>query len=143
MEIRAAQHQDKEVIAAIWLTSSVDAHKQADEAFWVKRYKQVYHEILPAARLYLAWQDDGVESFLGLSEADELLFLNTACCFRKKGHASALLEQAKSLCKTGLTATVYEENAHGIAFLEKRGFVRSAAAEDEQGRSMICMKWDK
>ena len=79
MEIRAAQHQDKEVIAAIWLTSSVDAHKQADEAFSVKRYKQVYHEILPAARLYLAWQDDGVESFLGLSEADELLFLNTAC----------------------------------------------------------------
>lgn len=123
MNLRAYTEADREVAAAIWLTSNIAAHPFGED-FWVSRYPDVYHHLLPALTTLVAEEDGSPEAFVTLSADGEMVFFNTTVCFQKKGHGDALLQAAKTAFPGGLTARVWPENEHGLAFLEKRGFAR-------------------
>ena len=141
MELCMGTQQDREVMGAIWLTSSIAAHPALGEDYFLRQYGEVYHQLLPGTKLWAAWQDGAVEAFAGVKNG-QIFFLNTAVCFQKKGHGSALLEKLKQENPAGLFAQLYPENEHGIAFVEKRGFTRFAQ-DDKDAANVVLLRWQQ
>lgn len=139
MQLLDYSPRDREVCAAIWLTAQITACPEIGEDAWIERYPTVYHELLPSLTTIVAYEDGAVESFLSLNDAGEIVLFDTAVCFQKKGHGSALLAQAKCRFPAGLTATLLQCNITGRAFLEKAGFHEVPDSENDCGE--IRMVW--
>ena len=130
MEIREYLPENREVCAAIWLTSETASCPGVDEDVSIARYPQVYHELLPRLATLVAYQDGAVEGFLSADPTGEILLFHTAVCFQKKGHGSALLAEAKKRFPAGLAVTIHSVQTVARAVLEKNGFSLAPSAPE-------------
>jgi N-acetylglutamate synthase-like GNAT family acetyltransferase len=139
MELIDYRPEHREVCAAVWLTSQITACPEISQDIWVERYKKIYHELLPSLHTMIAWQDNAPEGFLSLNEEAQIVLFNTAVCFQRKGHGTALLQAAKNRFPEGLFATLPRCDTSGRTFLEHAGF----ACEEDQAPSgeEVRMVW--
>ena len=144
MYIEVYQETDREVIAAIWLTSNIYAHPSISEDYWIEKYSDFYHTQLPESSCFISKIDGSAESFICVSKTGHIISISTAVSFRQKGHGVFLMNHIKKITPANLTASVYSENIVAVNFFTKAGFeIHNTYVDEKTGISVSTFFWNK
>lgn len=133
--IRRATPEDHETLVNLWQRSVTATHTFLTEADIAALLPAVRDQALPALELWVLVDVDGVlAGFLGLSgDKVEALFITPERL--RHGHGRRLLDLARRLRSTPLSADVNEQNPEGLKFWQACGFeVAGRSGVDGAGR---------
>ena len=135
---------DEPAAIALWHRTWTRAYPAIDfDArldWWRTRWRE---EVVPAATIVIAEQDDHVLGFVTVDPATNYLDqLVVAPESWSSGMAQALLDEAKGVSPTGLTLHVNKDNARAVRFYEKHGFIiQGGDVNPHSGRPVYKMSW--
>ena len=144
MEIRAAQAEEFETIAAIWYASASQMDGGApvldDPSTLVDR---IVSSLADGWNLTVAIVDERIVGLLATIPKDCVLDqLFVAPEAQRQGIGAALLDQAKQQLATGFTLRTPVTNIGGHRFYERHGLrVISDAAHPVTGAAVRCFGW--
>lgn len=143
MIIRLMKLEETEVVADLWLETSIAAHSFVAEEFWYKHYDEIKDKYLPCSVTYVAEEDEQAIGFISILAWKKIGGLFVAVDFQRQGIGRTLLEQAKVLC-TSLELDVYAKNEKAVQFYLKQGFNPLLAYRGgDTGQESFRLRWLK
>jgi GNAT superfamily N-acetyltransferase len=141
MELRRAGVEDAQTITDIYLASR-DAAPMPPGIHPPDDVRDYTRSVLPDRNVWLAIVDDQPVGVL-LLQGDQLNWLFVRPEAQGTGVGTALLEQAKRECPTGLALWVFEMNTPAQQFYARHGFVevRRTDGDNEEGEPDIRLVW--
>jgi putative acetyltransferase len=142
-QLRPYRESDEEAAIALWQRTWQLAYPSIDFAervvWWRERWR---NELIPAAQVVVAEQNDALQGFVTIDAAGYLDQIVVAPEQWGSPLAAALLDEAKRLSPICVTLLVNKDNARAIRFYERNGFAH--AGEDvnpTSGRAVLRMAW--
>ncbi|MGB3448647.1 MAG: GNAT family N-acetyltransferase [Xanthobacteraceae bacterium] len=142
--LRPYRESDEDAAIELWQRTWQLAYPSIDFAarvqWWRERWR---NELIPAAQIVIAEQNDALQGFVTIDAKGYLDQLVVAPKQWGSPLATALVDEAKRLSPTGVTLLVNKDNARAIRFYERNGFAH--AGEDvnpTSGRAVLRMEWN-
>jgi len=142
--LRPYRESDEDAAIELWQRTWQLAYPSIDFAarvqWWRERWR---NELIPAAQIVIAEQNDALQGFVTIDAKGYLDQLVVAPKQWGSPLATALLDEAKRLSPACVTLLVNKDNARAIRFYERNGFAH--AGEDvnpTSGRAVLRMEWN-
>ncbi len=124
VHLRPYQAQDLHAIVMLWYqtwhATFPDLEHPDPLPLWRHRF---VNEFLPRGAVWVAVHDERIIGFIVVDvEANYLDQIFVERTYHGQGIATALLNQAKTLCPTELTLHTLQNNVRACAFYEREGF---------------------
>lgn len=139
--IRGFQKTDIDEIAAVWLSSNLEAHDFIDSQYWTGNLEAV-KKLLPQAELYVYEEKGKILGFAGLrGDYVEGIFVRSEA--RSCGIGKQLLDYVKDI-RTRLSLHVYAKNQRALQFYLRENFhIRCEYADESTGEKEYEMVWER
>jgi len=144
LRLRPYTAADQEVAIELWRRSWQHAYPDIDFSarlsWWRERWR---NELVPNATITLAERAGVPVGFVTIEPRtgylDQIVVAPEAW---GAGVAEALLAEAKRICPAGIELQVNTDNARGIRFYEKHGFVVTGESRNPlSDRPVFAMRW--
>ncbi len=144
IHLRPYQARDLDAIVLLWYdtwhATFPDLKHPDPLPLWRRRFVS---ELLPRGTVWVATHDERIIGFIVVFiEANYLDQIFVDVTYHGQGIATTLLNQAKTLCPTGLTLHTLQDNMRAYAFYEREGFQAGQTSTNPvNGQPNIAYHW--
>lgn len=142
IQIREMESRDVQLLADIWLKTSLIAHNFIPKDYWINSKSLMIEKYLPNSEVYVAEKENDIFGFIALSE-NYIASIFVDIEQQGKGIGSLLLNYAKNL-RNELTLNVYQKNEKSVNFYKSKNFIILSESTDQPTlEKEYIMQWNK
>lgn len=119
--IRRFAANDIDVIMALWLKSTIEAHYFINQHYWTEAYKRVKEDYLPVSDTFVYDDKGEIKGFISIINKNFIGALFVDMKHQGKGIGKDLLKYSETLFPD-LSLAVYKENEKAVKFYKELGF---------------------
>lgn len=142
VKIRKMENKDVEILADLWLTTSLESHDFIPKNYWIRNRSLMVEKYLPNSEVYVADKNGIILGFIALIE-NHIASIFVDIKEQGKGIGRLLLNYAQNL-RTELNLNVYQKNKKSIEFYKSKKFIIVSESVDKStSEKEYVMQWYK